>query len=418
MTLEETIEEVCRRTRKSAKPLARAGAQVRTDVLLALARKVSDEKAAILEANRQDLAFGASSGLSAAMMDRLKLDEVRLSNLIGSIKDIAALKDPVGETADAWTRPNGLKVKRLRLPLGVIMMIYESRPNVTIDAAALCIRSGNATILRGGTEAQHTNRILAACVQDVLEDNGLPRNAVTLVPSQDRQAIDLLLNQSEFIDLVIPRGGEGLIRRVVEKSRIPVIQHYKGICHVYVDDETSIGVAHDIAVNAKTHRPGVCNAMETLLVHQKIAERFLPTLYETLVDKSVEVRGCERTGRILEGVQKASSKDWDTEFLDLVLAIRVVDSIEDAIAHIDQHGSSHTASIVTENPERAEHFVQSVEASCVLVNASTRFNDGGELGLGAEMGISTTRIHAFGPMGIESLTSLKFAVIGDGHIRS
>ena len=418
MTLEDIISDVCRQTRESAKPLARAGSDMRTAVLKTLAKNVRNDASAILEANEQDLAFGRANGLSAAMMDRLKLDTNRLENLVQSIEEIAKLKDPVGETAESWTRPNGLEVKRLRLPLGVIMMIYESRPNVTIDAAALCIRSGNATILRGGTEAQHTNRVLASCVQDALEAHGLPRNAVTLVPSQDRQAIDLLLNQSDFIDLVIPRGGEGLIRRVVEKSRIPVIQHYKGICHVYVDNDTNTQAAHDIAVNAKTHRPGVCNAMETLLVHQDIAESFLPPLYDTLVQKSVEVRGCERTTQLLNSVQSASAEDWDTEFLDLVLAVRIVDSLDDAIAHIDRHGSSHTASIVTNNAERAEHFVQSVEASCVLVNASTRFNDGGELGLGAEMGISTTRIHAFGPMGIESLTSLKYAVIGNGHIRS
>ena len=417
MTLEQTIIELCSKVRQSSKPLARAGHEKRTKVLLTLAQVIEDHRQEILEANAEDLARGQSSGLSAAMMDRLKLNEVRIKQLEDSVRAIAEIKDPVGEVAESWTRPNGLQIQRLRLPLGVIMMIYESRPNVTIDAAALCIRSGNATILRGGTEAKYTNRILARCVGAALKEHGLAEETVSLVPVQDREAIDHLLNQSEYIDLVIPRGGEGLIRRVVAKSRIPVIQHYKGICHVFVDDEADIETAHAIAVNAKTQRPGVCNAMETLLVHQAAAPALLPQLFETLRHKAVEIRGCERVQALLPEVGKATDEDWDTEFLDLILAIRVVDSLEDAIAHIDKHGSNHTASIVTQNEGRARDFVHSVEASCVMVNASTRFNDGGELGLGAEMGISTTRIHAFGPMGVESLTSLKYAVMGEGHIR-
>ena len=417
MTLEKTIIDLCSRVRQASKPLARAGRETRTQVLLTLAHVIEEHRQEILEANAEDLARGQSSGLSAAMMDRLKLNEDRIKQLEDSVRAIADIKDPVGEVAESWTRPNGLQIQRLRLPLGVIMMIYESRPNVTIDAAALCIRSGNATILRGGTEAQYTNRVLARCVGTALKKNGLAEETVSLVPVQDREAIDHLLNQSEYIDLVIPRGGEGLIRRVVAKSRIPVIQHYKGICHVFVDDEADLETAHAIAVNAKTQRPGVCNAMETLLVHQAVASDLLPQLYETLRHKAVEVRGCDRVQTILPKVSKATDEDWDTEFLDLILAIRIVDNLNDAIAHIDKHGSNHTASIVTKNEARATEFLHSVEASCVMVNASTRFNDGGELGLGAEMGISTTRIHAFGPMGVESLTSLKYAVMGEGHIR-
>ncbi|MEC8052303.1 MAG: glutamate-5-semialdehyde dehydrogenase [Myxococcota bacterium] len=417
MTLEATITELCSRTRQAAKPLARAGRETRTKILHTLASVIESGQHEILEANAKDLAYGQSNGLSAAMMDRLKLDDARLAALAASVRDIAEINDPVGEVADSWTRPNGLEIQRLRLPLGVIMMIYESRPNVTIDAAALCIRSGNATILRGGTEAQFTNRVLASCVGKALSEHDLPAEAVSLVPIQDREAIDHLLNQSEYIDLVIPRGGEGLIRRVVAKSRIPVIQHYKGVCHVFVDKEADLDIAHAIAINAKTQRPGVCNALETLLIHQDIASTFLPLLYETLQHKSVEVRGCERVLSVLPSVKTASEEDWDTEFLDLILAIRVVDDLDAAIEHIDRHGSSHTASIVTKNKAHASEFLNSVEASCVMVNASTRFNDGGELGLGAEMGISTTRIHAFGPMGVESLTSLKYAVIGEGQIR-
>ena len=417
MTLETTITELCSRVRQASKPLARAGTETRTQILLTLARTIEENRQEILEANAEDLARGQSSGLSAAMMDRLKLDEDRIKQLEASVRAIADIKDPVGEVAESWTRPNGLEIQRLRLPLGVIMMIYESRPNVTIDAAALCIRSGNATILRGGTEAQFTNRILARCVGSALAEHGLAAETVSLVPVQDREAIDLLLNQSEYIDLVIPRGGEGLIRRVVAKSRIPVIQHYKGICHVFVDDEADLETAHAIAVNAKTQRPGVCNAMETLLIHRDAAPNLLPQLHETLRHKAVEIRGCERVKAIIPEVKTAVDEDWDTEFLDLILAIRIVDDLDQAIEHIDKHGSNHTASIVTKSESNAKTFVESVEASCVMVNASTRFNDGGELGLGAEMGISTTRIHAFGPMGVESLTSLKYAVLGQGHIR-
>lgn len=417
MSLENDIIDLCSKVKQASKPLARAGHETRTKVLKTLAQVIESQRQEILEANAEDLARGQSSGLSAAMMDRLKLNISRIKQLEESVREIAALKDPVGEVAESWTRPNGLEIQRLRLPLGVIMMIYESRPNVTIDAAALCIRSGNATILRGGTEAQYTNRVLARCVSKALQEHGLAEETVSLVPVQDREAIDHLLNQSDFIDLVIPRGGEGLIRRVVAKSRIPVIQHYKGICHVFVDDEADIETAHAIAVNAKTQRPGVCNAMETLLVHQNTATTLLPQLYETLRHKAVEVRGCERVQKILPEVVPAKGEDWDTEFLDLILAVRIVDDLAQAIDHIDQHGSNHTASIVTQNQERAREFINSVEASCVMVNASTRFNDGGELGLGAEMGISTTRIHAFGPMGVESLTSLKYAVLGEGQIR-
>jgi glutamate-5-semialdehyde dehydrogenase len=333
------------------------------------------------------------------------------------LREIAELEDPVGATTRAWDRPNGLEISKVRLPLGVIMMIYESRPNVTMDAAALCIRSGNAVVFRGGSEAMHTNRVLATIVQQALTDAGLPEKAVQLVPTQEREAIDILLTLDQSIDLVIPRGGENLIRRVVERSRIPVVQHYKGICHVYVDAAADLDKASEIAFNAKVSRPGVCNAMETLLVDKQIAETFIPEIAQRYAEYNVEIRGCETTCSISEKTKPARDEDWDTEFLDLIIAIRVVDGLDEAIAHIDQHGSNHTASVVTENPQVAERFLNSIDASCVMVNASTRFNDGGELGLGAEMGISTTRIHAYGPMGVEALTAEKYVVRGTGQVR-
>ena len=382
-----------------------------------MATRLVAERDAVEEANKRDLSEAIKRGLSQAMVDRLRLQGQRIDQLSAALNAIAELHDPVGATTRSWTRPNGLEVSRVRLPLGVIMMIYESRPNVTMDAAALCVRSGNAAILRGGSEALHTNTILARIVQDALEEVELPRAAVQLVPTQAHEAIDILLTLDEDIDLVIPRGGEKLIRRVVEKSRIPVVQHYKGICHVYVDKEADLDKASAIAHNAKVQRPGVCNALETLLVAKDIAPTFIPPVVAKLRADGVEVRGCSETHALSPDVIVASPEDWDTEFLDLILAIRVVDGIDEAISHIDQHGSNHTASIVTENATHAERFLRDVDASCVMVNASTRFNDGGELGLGAEMGISTTRIHAYGPMGVEALTAEKFVVRGTGQIR-
>ena len=417
MSLTEDLQALGQAARKSARPVARATAAERTQAIQNMADLLLKNRDAVEAANQLDMEAAKASNLSQAMCDRLELSAERIDNLAQALQDIAVIDDPVGAITRAWERPNGLKISKVRLPLGVIMMIYESRPNVTMDAAALCIRSGNAVVLRGGSEAMHTNRALAKIVESALEAAGLPGKAVQLVPTQEREAIDILLTLDTSIDLVIPRGGENLIRRVVEKSRIPVVQHYKGVCHVYVDSAADLDKASDIAFNAKVQRPGVCNAMETLLIDKQVAETFIPEITRRYADYDVEIRGCETTCAISDQTKPAQTEDWNTEFLDLIIAIRVVDGLDEAIAHIDQYGSNHTASVVTENPEVAEKFLNSIDASCVMVNASTRFNDGGELGLGAEMGISTTRIHAYGPMGVEALTAEKFVVRGNGQIR-
>jgi glutamate-5-semialdehyde dehydrogenase len=333
------------------------------------------------------------------------------------LRDVAALPDPVGEVIKMWRRPNGLQVGRMRIPLGVIAIIYEARPNVTADAAALCVKSGNAVILRGGSEAHHSNRAIGAVLQEACAAAGVPEGALQVAESKDRGLVHELLQLENYIDLVIPRGGEELIRAVAQNSRIPVIKHYKGVCHVYVDDEASLDMAEKISLNAKVQRPAVCNAMETLLVHEAVAKDFLPSVAGKLRAAGVEIRGCEKTRKLVSGVKAATEADWSAEYLDLILAVRVVKDMDDAIEHIERYGSQHTESIVTANYAKARQFLDRVDSSVVLVNASTRFNDGGELGLGAEMGISTSKIHAFGPMGLEELTTTKFIVFGDGQIR-
>ena len=333
------------------------------------------------------------------------------------LSDVARLEDPVGSLSRTWTRPNGLQVSRMRIPLGVIGIIYESRPNVTVDAAGLCLKAGNAVILRGGSEAFHSNQALAAIISRALSETGLPERTVQAIPVSDRSAVSSLLKQEEFIDLIIPRGGEGLIRFVVENSRIPVLKHFKGVCHVYIDADADLDMAQKICFNAKVQRPGVCNAMETMLVHQSVAEKFLPDMANQFSAAGVELRGCPLTCRILPGASKARDEDWPTEYLDLILAVKVVADMDEAISHMATYGSNHTEAIVTNDYERARRFVREVNSSVVLVNASTRFNDGGQLGLGAEIGISTTKLHAFGPMGLEELTTTKFVVFGNGQIR-
>ena len=415
--LQDTLTKLAQAARNAARPLARASAAQRTAAIAALARGVRTHAEFIEGANREDLKLGAASGLSKAMLDRLDITGTRLTDLAAALDEIAAQPDPLGAVTRTWQRPNGLDIHKVRLPLGVVLMIYESRPNVTLDAAALCLRSGNVAILRGGSEAAHTNAALAGVVQEALASSGLPVEAVQLVPTQEREAIDLLLQMDDCIDLVIPRGGEALIRRVSQNSRIPVVRHYKGVCHVYVDAKADTEAALRIAENAKVQRPGVCNAMETLLVDAAIAPSFLPRALQHLQAQGVQLRGCERTCAIVPGTAAASVQDWDTEYLDLILAVRVVDGVNGAIEHIDRHGTQHTASIVSEDAEAIAQFTQQVDASCVLVNASTRFNDGGELGLGAEMGVSTTRIHAYGPMGAEALTAEKYVVYGHGQVR-
>ena len=415
-----TIESMARRARAAALASARLDADARRDALEKIADAIDAHRARIVAANALDLSAAAASGLSEPMRDRLKLDEKGVRELADAVREVAAQEDPLGAIEDEAIRPNGLRVGRMRIPLGVIAMIYESRPNVTSDAAALCLKAGNAVILRGGSEALHSNRAIADAIRDGLAASRVPPDAVQLVATTDRKAIDVLLQQEQWIDLVIPRGGEGLIRAVTEKSRIPVLQHYKGVCHVFLDESAPLERSVAITLNAKVQRPAVCNALETLLVHRAAAERLLPTVAKKLVQAGVELRGCPRTVELLKDldVRPATEDDWHEEYLDLRLAVRIVDDLEAALEHIARYGSSHTEAIVTDDEASAGAFVAAVQSSTVLVNASTRFADGGELGLGAEIGISTSKLHAFGPMGARELTTRKFVVFGEGQIRS
>jgi len=381
------------------------------------AQSLRDRSDEVLEANARDVQAAPSMGLNAAAIDRLTLNRSRLDKIAESLEEVAGLPDPVGEAIASSRRPNGLEVSQIRVPLGVIFMIFESRPNVTVDAAALCVKSGNAAILRGGKEAIHSNRALHQILADELEPSGLPGHAVQLVGTTDRAAVGHLLSMPDRIDLAIPRGGESLIRRVVAEAKMPVLKHYTGNCHVYVDAEVDFAEAVKIVVNAKAHRPGVCNAAETLLVHKSVAAGFLPMVADALQSRGVELRGDPATRAILPVIRQAEPADWDTEYLDLILAVGVVDSIDEAISHISRHGSGHTEAILTRSLASARQFVSEVDASAVVVNASTRFNDGGQLGLGAEIGISTDKYHARGPCGLRELTSTKWVIYGDGQIR-
>ena len=357
-------------------------------------------------------------GLSAAMIDRLTVKDATIEAMAQGLREVAALPDPVGKVTSMWRRPNGLLVGRMRIPLGVIGIIYESRPNVTVDASALCLKSGNAVILRGGSEAIHSNLAIASVLQDVLKESPLPAKAIQIIPFTDREAVSTMLQLDEYIDLIIPRGGEELIRAVVAQSKIPVIKHYKGVCHIFVDARADMDMAVNICFNAKVQRPGVCNAMETLLVHSDIAPVFLPKMAEKMQKAGVLLKGCEKTRKILKNIDAATEEDWYAEYLDLILAVRVVTSLDEAIAHIEKYGSLHTESIITKDYANSQRFLNEVNSSTVLVNASTRFSDGFELGLGAEIGISTTKLHAFGPMGLEELTTSKFIIYGDGQVRT
>lgn len=417
MSIEATIINMAKDARAASRVIAKVPSSKKNRILLELADSIENNSAYLKKENRKDLELAADRGLSSAMIDRLTISDATIQSMAKGLREIAALEDPVGAISKTVIRPNGLEVSRMRIPLGVIGIIYESRPNVTIDAAALCLKAGNAVILRGGSEALNSNCALAGLISNVLAKAGLPEKAVQLVPVRDRQAINFLLNQAEFIDLIIPRGGEGLIRFVAENSKIPVLKHYKGVCHIYVDEGADLEMAYDICFNAKVQRPGVCNAMETMLVHENIAEKFLPEMARRFFDAGVKIRGCEKTCSIIKGAQKAEKEDWPAEYLELILAVKVIADMDQAIAHMAEYGSSHTEAIITSDYNRARRFVREVDSSVVLVNASTRFNDGGELGLGAEMGISTSKLHAFGPMGLEELTTTKFVVFGDGQVR-
>lgn len=397
--------------------MAPLSTKVKDKCLSDMALKIRAQKDTIIKENEKDIKAAKEKKLQTHLVDRLLLNDKRIEEMAKGLEEIVSLPDPVGRVASEWERPNHLSVKKVRIPLGVIGVIYESRPNVTVDAAALCFKAGNAILLRGGSEAFHSNMCLGKILQDVLKENSVPPEAITVIPSTDRKLMQEMLKLNEYIDLIIPRGGEGLMKFVSEHSKVPVVKHDKGVCNVYVDDEADLEMALSIVENAKVQRPGVCNAAENLFVHQKIAPQFLPQMAERLKAKGVELRGDDRTREILPDINKATSKDFDTEYLDLILSIKLVGSLEEAIEACQKYGSLHTEAIVTKNKESAEFFVKNLDSSCVLVNASTRFNDGGQLGLGAEIGISTTKLHAFGPMGLEELTTTKFVVHGDGQVR-
>ncbi|MGB2753766.1 MAG: glutamate-5-semialdehyde dehydrogenase [Phycisphaerae bacterium] len=407
-----------RRARAAARHLAAAGTRAKDAALAAMADALGSQAKTILEANAADASDAKKAGLSAAMIDRLTLSAAGIEKMVQQVREIADLRDPVGEIIEGHVRPNGLRIERVRVPIGVILVIYESRPNVTSDVAALCLKSGNAAILRGGKESLRTNLAIHRAIADAVKSQRLPADAVQMVGNPDRDLLAALLREDRLIDLVVPRGGEGLIRAVAEQSRIPVIKHYKGVCHVYVDDLADLAMAAEICFNAKVQRPGVCNAMETMLVHKNVAARFLPRICKRLVKAGVELRGCERTRAVWPDAKEAAEEDWNAEYLDLILAVRVVDDIEQAIEHIAQYGSNHTDAIVSEDVRRIQQFVRDVDSSSVMVNTSTRFSDGGEYGLGAEVGISTDKLHARGPMGLRDLTTYKWVVTGSGQLRT
>jgi len=418
MSIEKAITDMARDAKKAAKVVASLNTRKKDEALERIAQRLLDEAATIKRENEKDLAEAKEKGLSEAMIDRLTVNDAVIESMAKGLRDVVKLPDPVGRVMGMWLRPNGLQVGRIRIPLGVIGMIYESRPNATIDAAGLCLKAGNAAILRGGSEAFYSNIVLARIIQGSLRETGIPEAAAQVVPVRERLAINVLLAQNEYVDLIIPRGGEGLLRFVVENSKIPVLKHYKGVCHVYVDEGADLGMAEKISYNAKVQRPGVCNAMETLLIHEAVAGSFLPKMAERFRKARVELRGCPKTCEIVPEAKKASDEDWAAEYLDLILAVKVVASMKEAMDHIARYGSAHTEAIVTSDYARARRFLSEVDASVVLVNASTRFNDGGELGLGAEIGISTSKLHAYGPMGLDELTTTKFVVFGDGQVRT
>ena len=417
MSVQKTVESLAIEAKKAARFLGFESTTRKNNVLLRMAEALLEQKEFIQTENRKDLKAGEEKGLAAAMLDRLALTDNVIDSMIAGLHEVVALPDPVGEVDEMIRRPNGLMVGRMRIPLGVIGMIYESRPNVTVDAAALCLKAGNAVILRGGSEAIHSNLALAKVLKDALASEKINPAAVQVVPIADREAVNVLLSLEEQVDLIIPRGGEGLIRFVAQNSRIPVLKHYKGVCHVFVDRSADFGMAAGIVMNGKTQRPGVCNALETLLIHKDIAADFLPLIGNELKNAGVELRGCVVTKEVLTEVKDATEEDWYAEFLDLILAVKVVDDIDAAMEHIATYGSQHTEVIVTADYSNAQRFIKEVDASAVMVNASTRFSDGGQFGLGAEIGISTTKLHAYGPMGLKELTARKFIVYGDGQIR-
>ena len=411
------LELLVKEAKKSSIEVAQLSTNKKNSLLLKIAEMLEASNADIISANLKDLEIGKKSGLSESMLDRLKLTNERIVSMAMAVREIAQLPDPVGEITETKKRPNGIEVSKMRIPLGVIMMIYESRPNVTSDAAALCLKAGNAVVLRGGKEAFHSNSAIANVLQKALLKEKVNPNIITLIPTTERKAMNKLLLMDNYIDLVIPRGGEGLIRFVNENSRIPVIMHYKGVCHIYIDKDADLEMAKQLTCEGKLSRPGVCNALETILIHKDVAEVFLNDTGKTLLNENTEIRGCKKTKEILHEVTNASEEDYYEEFLAKIIATKVVNDFEEATAHIQKYNSDHTEIIVTKNIETARRFQREINSSVVGVNASSRFSDGGQLGLGAEIGISTSKLHAYGPMGIESLTTEKFIITGNGQLR-
>jgi len=412
------MTQLGQQARAASRVLARAATAEKNAALLAMAEAILADQPALLAANAKDMAAGKDKGLDAALLDRLELNAERILGMAEGIRQIVALPDPVGEINDMTYRPSGIQLGKMRVPLGVVGIIYESRPNVTADAAALCLKSGNAAILRGGSEALHSNQAIAGCISAGLKKAGLPEAVVQVIETPDRAAVGELITMQQYVDVIVPRGGKGLIERISAEARVPVIKHLHGVCHVYIDSKADQAKAIKVAFNAKTQRYGTCNTMETLLVDRAIAAEVLPELASQYQAEGVELRGCKATRAILQDINAATEEDWDTEYLAPILSIRVVDGLDEAIEHIYRHSSGHTESIMTEDIGRARRFMTEVDSSSVMVNASTRFADGFEYGLGAEIGISTDKIHARGPVGLEGLTSQKYIVIGDGHIRS
>lgn len=411
------MELVGSQARAASRIMARATTAQKNAALDAMADAIDKRREALQDANRQDLAAGREKGLDDAMLDRLALTPARIDAMVEGLRQVSALDDPIGEVTDMRFLPSGIQVGRMRVPLGVIGIIYESRPNVTCEAASLCLKSGNAAVLRGGSEASHSNQAIAQCIRIGLEEAGLPADAVQVVATTDRAAVGLMITMPQYIDVIVPRGGKGLIERISADAKVPVIKHLDGNCHVYIDSDADLDKAVNVALNAKTHRYGTCNTLETLLVAAAVAEQVLPRLAEAYQPHDIELRGCERTRALIATAHPASEDDWYAEYLGPVLAIKIVADLDEAIAHINQYGSAHTDSIITENFPRAQRFLREVDSSSVMVNASTRFADGFEYGLGAEIGISTDKLHARGPVGLEGLTSQKYIVIGDGHVR-
>jgi len=416
-SFETYAKGLAERAKTAGRTLRLAATQDKNAALAAIAKAIVNAQEDILKANQEDLEAGRQNNMTPAFLDRLKLTPERIAEMARGAQDVAALEDPVGESFDAYTLPNDIALTKVRVPLGVVLIIYESRPNVTLDAAALCLKSGNATILRGGSESLRSNLAIYQAIQSGLKKAGLPADAIVLVENPDRQIVHNLLKLNEYIDVVIPRGGQGLVRAIAENATIPVIKHYEGICHVYVDKAAEIDMAVNIVVNAKVQRPGVCNAIETLLVHKDATEGLFERLISELKDAGVELRGCPKTVDRLGDIRPATEKDWQTEYLDLILSIKIVDTMDEAIQHIELYGSHHSDAVVTSDPVRADVFVRGVDSAAVYVNASTRFTDGSQFGMGAEIGISTDRLHARGPVGLRELTSYKYVARGNGQIR-